>query len=231
MDVGFYGVVTCGCGVLWVSAPWMWGSMGRCPLAVRLYGSVPPGCGALWGDAPWMWGSMGRPHPEVPPLSTPAGGEAVGSVRLGGRGRSLHLLQDLRRHHAHLRGRRVPGALPEHGPAVRPGGGPGAACRPGLHHLVLPAAPVRGGRPWRGGGEALPIEIKALPAVSACVRLWGGLWLGAIRPSRPAPSTDAPRLQERPLRDLPPPPGTGTPPAPLRLSLRKRHRPAISSSG
>ena len=56
------------------------------------------------------------------------------------------------------------------------------------------------------GGEALPIEIKALPAVSACVRLWGGLWLGAIRLSLPAPSTDAPRLQERPLRDSPPPP-------------------------
>ena len=60
MDVGFYGVVTCGCGALWGSAPWLWGSMGRCPLAVGLYGAMPPGCGALWGGPT-------RRSPHFPP--------------------------------------------------------------------------------------------------------------------------------------------------------------------
>ena len=57
---GFYGMVAPGGWVLWGGDPWIWGSMGRCPLDAGLYGVVPPGCGALWVSAPCMWGSMGQ---------------------------------------------------------------------------------------------------------------------------------------------------------------------------
>lgn len=63
-------------------------------------------------------------------------------------------LRDGRLVATNLRGRRVPGAFPEHGPAARPGVGPGAAGRPGLHHVLLPAAPVMGGGPPRRNKDA-----------------------------------------------------------------------------